>query len=232
VLLVAGSCIRYVSYPSDIVDEHYIAPPDGSRARMQRAARCSFRHRARTGGGQTHRRRQDRSRVSTRETAMKTSNVRRDPERGCVCRMTGSSATGRSSVATSRSSASRDDGTASRVLPLHLRGASGLGRLPRRHDQTALLLDPDHADKSRSDRLRLRTMSTGRYEWREDPQPCCELRSGTAEVWQADAKENVRRVRPHTSGASGSSRYHGAPDQPWHYGHPRVNERELPVSPS
>src|SRR4029450_7694534 len=34
---------------------------------------------------------QDRLVISTRETAMKTLNVRRDPERGCVCSMTGSS---------------------------------------------------------------------------------------------------------------------------------------------
>jgi hypothetical protein len=43
----------------------------------------------------------------------------------------------------------------------HLRGASGLGRLPGGHDQTGPLPDPDYADQSRSDRLRLTTLATG-----------------------------------------------------------------------
>jgi hypothetical protein len=54
--------------------------------------------------------------------------------------------------------------TVGRVLPLHLRGASGLGRLPRRHDQTAPLLDPGLADESRSERHRLTVLSIGRVE--------------------------------------------------------------------
>ena len=39
-------------------------------------------------------------------------------------------------------------------------GASGLGRLPRRHDQTAPLL-AGHADQCRSDRLMLTALLTG-----------------------------------------------------------------------
>jgi hypothetical protein len=75
-----------------------------------------------------------------RQSRPQTSAATREP--GCACSMTGSLATGRSSAATSRSSACQGDGTAGGVLPLHIRRASGLGRLPGRHDQTAPLPDP------------------------------------------------------------------------------------------
>src|SRR5918993_3437781 len=48
---------------------------------------------------------QDRLVVSTRETAIKTANVRATHEPGCACSMTGFLATGPSSAATLRSSA-------------------------------------------------------------------------------------------------------------------------------
>ena len=79
-----------------------------------------------------------------------------------MCSMTGSSATGHSSVAMSRSSACprRWNRWLSTTAPFP--GSIRTGRLPDRHGQTAPLPDPDHAHESRSDRLRLITLSTGR----------------------------------------------------------------------
>ena len=101
---------------------------------------------------------QDRLVVSTRESAMKTLNVRRD-SRAWLCvlneRFLGDWAQLSGDVEVVNLPEAMEPLV--ECCPLHLWGASGLGRLSRRHDQTAPLLDPDHADGSRSDGLRLMT---------------------------------------------------------------------------
>src|SRR5215217_1739528 len=107
---------------------------------------------------------QDRLVVSTRESAMKTLNVRRDP-RAWLCvlndRFFGDWAQLSGDVEVVSL-----PGAMEPLVEYYrsIRGASGLGRLPRGHDQTAPLLDPGHADESRSERHRLTALSTGRVK--------------------------------------------------------------------
>src|SRR5215207_1361312 len=62
-------------------------------------------------------------------------------------------------------------GTARRVLPLHLRRAPGLARLPGCHDDTTPLPAPDYADGSWPDDLRLSRLPIRRVVLRPPPGP-------------------------------------------------------------
>ena len=101
---------------------------------------------------------QDRLVVSTRESAMKTLNVRRD-SRAWVCvlndRFFGDWAQLSGDVEVVNLPEAMEP-LASSTTALS-RGASGLGRVSRRYDQTAPCFDPDHANESRSSCLRLIT---------------------------------------------------------------------------
>jgi PPOX class probable F420-dependent enzyme len=105
---------------------------------------------------------QDRLVVSTRESAMKTLNVRRDP-RAWLCVLNDRFFGDWVQLGGDVEVVSLP--TAMEPLVEYYRsisgGASGLGRLPRRHDQTAPLLDPGLADESRSEGHRLTVCRSG-----------------------------------------------------------------------
>jgi PPOX class probable F420-dependent enzyme len=114
---------------------------------------------------------QDRLVVSTRESAMKTLNVRRD-SRAWLCALNDRFFGDWAQLSADVEVVSLPEAT--EPLVEYYRSISG--EHPDWDDYRAAmikqpLLDPDHADESRSDRLRLTTLSIGRYE-RAGRRPC------------------------------------------------------------
>ena len=108
---------------------------------------------------------QDRLVVSTRETAMKTLNVRRDP-RAWLCVLNDRFFGDWAQLSGDVEVVSLPE--AMEPLVEYYRSISGehpdWDDYRDRHDQTAPLLDPDHADESRSERHRLIALSTVRVK--------------------------------------------------------------------